>query len=164
MLAIVGSQIMPPNALGDILKAAGDAVAYIFEHDKKQTGGVLCIANPTTGVPLFIYKFGDLTQQEFEECLFYALEKARRLAKHPDHFSSAQTRDMNADPKQYTGAVRGKTFIYSLSGCTEEQDEAAMLVTAMNVGDMDGGPAAAIAQISRNGFFRELQNACATTV
>lgn len=143
-----------------IVEASAPICDYIIKNEPGQEGGVLCIAHPD-GSPMLLCIYGFTTRTpELDEYIAFAQEKAARLASRPGDYSSWQSRDMDANPKQYGGAVKLSDFILSFSGFKEEQDEAAMLVLAMNVDLMDGGPAALIAQISKNEYFRKLQNAC----
>ena len=131
---------------------------YIIKNEEGQEGGVLCVANPECGSPILMCFYGETSRSELGTYIALAREKALRLASHPGDWSSWQSRNLNAN--QYAGALKVGKFILSFSGFKEEQDEAAMLVLAMNVGLMDGGPAAMIAQMSKNEYFRKLQNAC----
>jgi hypothetical protein len=106
-----------------------------------------------------IYGFTTRTP-ELDECIAFAQEKAARLASRPSDWSSWQSRDMTTDPKQYGGAIRVNRLILSFSGFKEEQDEAAMLVLALNTELIDRGIAARFVEMSNNEYFRKLQDAC----
>ena len=146
--------------LTKILQATSPIINHIRSTEEGQEGGVLCISHLETGSPLLLAVFGVLSDSERDEYMAFAQEKAKRLAANSRHLSSWESRDLNAKPPQYAGAVKTRLFILSFSGFKEEQDEAAMLVAAMNVELMDGGPAAMLAQMSKNGYFRKLQNEC----
>jgi len=139
-----------------ILKIAEPILGYITEHEEGQSGGVLCIADPSTGAPLLTWAFGTLTPEECVEYLEFAMEKAKRLAEHPLHFASSESRDMNTTPKRYSGAVRGAEFILSFSGFKEEQDEAAMFLLESRI---SGGPLPhrLLDRIQENLYFAELE-------
>lgn len=144
-----------------IIEASAPICGYIIEHEPGQECGVMCIADSTTGLPIFVCIYGFTTRTpELDECIAFAQEKAARLASRPSDWSSWQSRDMTTDPKQYGGAIRVNRLILSFSGFKEEQDEAAMLVLALNTELIDRGIAARFVEMSNNEYFRKLQDAC----
>jgi len=160
-MLIKGFPTVLRHQIGIILREADTILTRVTIDDGHQHGGILCVAEPETGRALFLGPFGVLTAEEYDEYTIFAQEKARRLATNRAHFTSWQSRDMTTNPKRYAGAVKLRDgHILSFSGFKEEQDEAAMLVLAMNIGAMDGGPAALLAQLSGNQYFRKLQNFC----
>ena len=89
-----------------------------------------------------------------QKYLELAQEKARRLAEHPDHWSSWQSR--NPDEGKWGGAVNAGAYIFSFSGLPELADEAAMLLTALSLGFLLEERAAAFAQYSGNELFYKM--------
>jgi hypothetical protein len=83
--------------------------------------------------------------------LSYCQEKALRLARHPEHVSSAQSRD--DDNEQYPGAVRVGDLILSPSGMPWELDESLGLISGIYLLDLDIGDAFNIAKLSGNTKF-----------
>jgi hypothetical protein len=161
MPSISGLPTVPVRRLREILEAANRILQYIPKHEDHQRGGVFCIADSTTGLPIFLCLFGCLTEEELTAYMAFAMEKAKRLAAHSDHFSSWESRELQATPARYGGAIRTGHFILSFSGFNEEQDEAAMLVLALRTGELDDDQAARIAHLSNNPYFRDLEIACA---
>ncbi len=102
-------------------------------HDRDSHGGYFCVAHGTTGDPLFISGIGKVHQDKIQRYLAFAQEKARRLASHPDSWSSAYSRDI--EKEQYAGAIRIRdehlNLILSFSGLPEELDEAVVLTAAV---------------------------------
>lgn len=143
-----------------ILNLADRITGLIIRNEEGQEGGVLCVATLESGLPLFTCTFGLLPEEEVREYTEFAQEKAARLAKNSNHWTSWQSRDMDITPKRYGGAVRTSEYILSFSGFKEEQDEATMLVLAVGIGMLPGGAAALMAQVSNNRYFRKLENAC----
>lgn len=89
------------------------------------SGGYLCIADVATGSPLAITIIGRVPIEKAQKHLFYCQEKAQRLATHPEHETSFESR--NPDANQWGGAVRSGSFILSFSGFSEQIDEAVMM-------------------------------------
>lgn len=91
-----------------------------------ETGGYLCVAD-RAGTPLVVAKIGEVDAEKTSKYMSFCQEKARRLADHPEHVASWQSRKPDED--QYGGAVSGDHYILSFSGLPELADEAVMLVT-----------------------------------
>lgn len=94
-------------------------------------GGYFCIADED-GRPLIVVAVGSLSNEKATKCFDLAQEKARRLAEHPEHLTSWESRDPNA--LKFGGAVkdlRNYPHIYSFSGLPEKVDEALMLAIAI---------------------------------
>jgi len=102
----------------------------LFEDDPRwqgKTGGCFCLADGKTGAPLFPpAPIGEVPAEKAEKYLAFCQEKALRLAAHPDHLASWQSRNPDAD--QWGGAVRVGDLIFSISGLPEMGDEALMLI------------------------------------
>lgn len=89
----------------------------------------------------------------------FAEEKARRVARYPDHQTSFES--MNRDLEQYQGAIRcrdGRTFV-GFSGRLSREDEAICLLLAMRLGWLTVDGAKNIADISGNTFFWRMLDA-----
>lgn len=99
--------------------------------------------------------FGNIPADK--RCYELALEKITRLAEHPDHWSSFESR--NPDAWRYGGAIRlsentSSTIAFmAWSGYPELPDEAFMLALAVRSGIMTVRRAEMIALKSKNEFF-----------
>jgi len=123
---------------------------------KGQEGAYFCFASMKKGLPLVFTPVGDVAIEKAEKYVAFSMEKARRLAQHPEHVSSFQSRN---PPEQWGGAIHVGGNIFSMSGLPELGDEAVMLVTAfMFFPKLEEVRVAcnAIAQTSENPFFRPL--------
>ncbi len=157
MALVLGPPTIHLEKFARILELAEPILSYIPEHEDHQHGGIFCIADHATGTPLLICAFGAMTDEEYAEYVVFALEKAKRLAGEPLHFTSSQSRDMTTTPKRYGGAIRGKDFILSFSGFKEEQDEGAMLALELKLlGGFGNAPRWLIEQGERHGYFSKL--------
>ncbi|MEJ0021269.1 MAG: hypothetical protein WDN47_01665 [Candidatus Doudnabacteria bacterium] len=119
-------------SLDKIAKEVGvifDKSLIFFENDPAwaaRTGAYFCLADAETGLALIILAVGTVPPDKAEKYLTNCVEKAGRLAEHPEHLSSWESRD--PDKQQWGGAIRGfDPFIYSLSGLPELGDEAVMI-------------------------------------
>jgi hypothetical protein len=148
-----------------IINAADPILNFIVRNEPGQTGGVLCIADLEDGAPLLTYAFGAMSKEEYEESATCVTEKITRLARFRHHYASSQSRNMLTTPRQYGGAVRGKRFILSFSGFTEEQDEAAMLALelALNIHDTTVSRVLIRQCCEQNPYFNKLQQAIANS-
>lgn len=148
-----------------VLETVEPILDYIVHHEEGEFGGVICVADSKTGVPQLTCAFGSITTEECEEYTRFALEKAKRLATHPGHFTSTESRDMSTTPKRYGGAIRGRAFIFSFSGFKEEQeDEAAMLLLEMRLFDDDERDKVSLNLLGaarRNPYFTKLSSGVA---
>lgn len=86
-----------------------------------------------------------------------ALEKVRRLHRHPEHLSSYQSRQPGSG--RYGGAVRARRSLTGFSGLEEHDDEALVLVSQIWIGDLSVDQATDVAQISANPSFPQLLRA-----
>ena len=155
MPSVLGIPTVGCGKLLEVLRTAGPIITYILD-EKNQGGGILCVAGPKTGLTILLSIFGCLNATDHGEYMLFAQEKAVRLARNITDFSSFQTRNLKTEPKKYGGAVRGRNFIFSFSGFTEEQDEAAMLALAVKLEEIDLEQARRIAEISGNQYFSRL--------
>jgi len=106
-------------------------------------------------------RVGPLRPEEFrpdkyDQLEILSLEKAKRLRRHPKHFSSFQSR--NPEKNQLGGAVRieNNNFILSLTYVNEELDEAIVTATAWHMGIMSMDETRRIAEASGNQFISRL--------
>ncbi len=97
----------------------------VLPEYNRRPGGFFCIADGKTGLPLLVKVVGSPPEDKGEKYFSFAQEKARRLAKHPEHMSSWESRDPESD--QWSGAVRYGGLIFSFSGLPELADEALIL-------------------------------------
>jgi len=105
------------------------AVPIIAESHRR--GGYLCIVSDS-GVIYATVRYGEiLSEEKAQRYIKLSQEKALRLASHPEHVSSWQSRSDAADQKG--GAVRVGRLIYSFSGLPELWDEACMIALAKAV-------------------------------
>lgn len=143
------------SKMESLVEKAADIVHEVVQDDHNQTGAILVVADSRSGLPLFMCLVRDLSEQDIRECQFYAMEKATRLAENSHHQASSQSRDLSVEPKRYGGAVRTKNYIFSMSGLTEEQDEAAMLVLGILTGELEISQAVRVA-CPDNFYFSKL--------
>ena len=127
-----------------------------------KTGGYFCLADAGTGNPLFEPALiGTVPQEKKEKYLAFCQEKAKRLANHPEHEASWESR--NEEANEWGGALRIGTLIFSFSGLPEWGDEALMLILAevhfSTFGDIDIMLEAAhrIVSKTRNPYWQELR-------
>jgi hypothetical protein len=100
--------------------------------DQGREGGYLCVAN-LDGLPLLVCQLGEVASEKRAGYVRNAMEKAARLAKHPDYRLSRESRD--PDQNMYGGAVsvREHGLILSFSGYPEHMDELMMLSLAVRL-------------------------------
>ena len=127
-------------------------------RDPSREGIYLTIADKENGQPLLIERIGKCNPEKIGMFHELSLEKGRRLHKNmfPRHISSHQSRD----PKSgrfglWGGAIIAGKFIISVSGLTEELDEAVATCLALRFWITDE-EAMQIAKISNNGFIEKL--------
>lgn len=144
--------------LGDVLKTAFS----IFRTDedwKGRTGAYFCVADVATGIPLFPpILIGSVPPEKDERYQTLCKEKAKRLAAHPEHEASWESRNPDAD--LWSGAVRVNDLIFSMSGLPELGDEASVLVGAEvyyqeNLGSI--ATATHVAARSNNPYWKPLR-------
>lgn len=118
---------MYPVDLVRIVNNAYSVVSYAcrLNGDENKNGGYLCIADQK-GQAIAVFLVGKIPEEK-KRLKYRALceEKARRLAEHPEHISSWQSRDTIND--QWGGAIKTGAFIFSFSGLPELWDEAIVL-------------------------------------
>ena len=116
-------------------------------HDRPMLGGYFVIANGTTGLPLVVAMIGALELSKADQYFANACEKAQRLASHPEHRLSWQSRVENY---KFAGAVRVGCLIFSFSGLPEMLDEALMLALGAKTHQFRHADALVRAQTSGN--------------
>lgn len=127
-------------------------------HNRKTNGGyfTVCSVGDNT-FPHLIIGCGDVADMEKAKATFeFSGEKAQRLAEHPDHLSSAQSR--NFDKKKFAGAIRisQQNLILSFSGLPETCDEALMLHVAVACHLLHRDQALHIASLWDNDIYAKL--------
>lgn len=118
-------------------------------------GGYLCIADGKNGLPILVMLIGEVPLGKAPKYLEFCQEKAGRLAGHPNHESSWESR--NEEKNRWGGAIRFRDLILSFSGLPELGDEAAMLRAAEDVdGHKFSDIAERIAKRSKNIYWDAL--------
>ncbi len=129
-----------------------------------RAGGYFCLTTDD-GTLLLLCPFGNIPLGKFAKYAALSQEKAQRLAAHPEHASSWQSRSENDADLRFGGAIRANGYIYSFSGLPELGDEAVMLVTALLTGASENERSQRaiedIAEMSRNPFFAPLRQEAA---
>jgi hypothetical protein len=139
-----------------LLRAANDVLRRVFYHfPNERKGGCFCIADIQTGQPYLVVSIGKVAEEKLGKYFLLCQEKARRLAEHPEHLSSWQSRDERMD--RFGGAIRTKRYILSFSGLPQKLDEASMLAVAGRFGLMNRGEIEAIAAVSENEYWTVLR-------
>ena len=91
----------------------------------QRKGGYLTILDAKTGGILAVALIGEIAQKNLLKYFNFSLEKAQRVYTE-EISSSYQSRNLRKG--KWAGAIRGKEYIYSFSGNTEENDEAICLM------------------------------------
>ena len=118
-----------------------------------RTGVYFCIADER-GEPAVIARVGEPTKPE--KYLAFCQEKAKRLAAHPEHVSSYQSRNPAQD--HWGGAIRANYWLMAPSGAPELGDEALVMGTAWVLRLADEDTLAAIAKYSNNPYWQRLRD------
>lgn len=145
-----------PNSI--FVELSREEISMVFlllqgQNERSEHGCYICFADLVTGLPFRIECFGEMTEENAEACLKICQEKALRLARHPEHLCSAESR--NDDAKQYPGAIRSRTAIISPSGMPWQLDEALALVLATIYDGMPDTMVPQITKLSGNTRFKE---------
>lgn len=144
----------------DLGSTIDDILFDVSRHEKVQAilkekgslGGYLCIAREEDGLPLAVILFGDMPREKCEGRLEFSQEKAKRLASHPDHKTSWESRDPANN--KWGGAIRGKKYIISVSGLPEELDEVVSALFAYAINDLDVEDAKAFLAANDNEYYK----------
>lgn len=147
------STLTARNFIGIANRCAG--VAMMSEELIGKFGGYLCVADMDTGIPLLTAVIGTPSSEKGTKYQRFAEEKCSRLAKHSNHVSSWQTRDV--DSLQFGGAIRTLRRILGFSGFPEPWDEALCIATALEVGEMNEELAKKILEASGNDVRRVMR-------
>jgi hypothetical protein len=123
-------------------------------HDREWHGGYFCVANRALGLPHAIIAIGEAPPEEWPKYLKFCQEKPMRLSTHPEHWSSAQSRDV--ENKRYAGAVRAGNLLLAFSGLPEQLDEALVLAIAVYADLLTEDAARRIASVWNNEEFDKL--------
>lgn len=132
----------------DIIKGLEIIIGRVRElYNSPGFGGYLVIADGTTGLPLVVAMLGDPELRKANQYFEDARENAQRLASHPEHYLSWQSR---IEGYKGAGAVRVGCLIFSFSGLWEMLNEAMMLALGANTQQIRHADALVRAQISHN--------------
>jgi len=143
------------SRIDQILPLAGSLFLWLqqaeFLKDNESQGGFLCIADESTGIPRMILGIGEVPPEKWEKYLQLCQEKASRLAQHPTHVCSAESRYDRRG--KYPGAIRTNAEIISFSGLPWEYDESLCLLIAIKIKSLSITQATDIAKLSGNNWF-----------
>ncbi len=112
------------------------------KRDPDRTGGWFAFwrrdpAHTVVVVPVIGFAVGYVLPDRFVRYQYFADEKAARLAQHPEHVSSWQSRDVSPPNKmdhKYGGAIRvSPELIFSFSGFSEHEDEMLCAIAAWHI-------------------------------
>jgi hypothetical protein len=126
------------------------------EGENEDHACVLCVTDfPTDAdssvVPHLTWLFGKPNPHVFAVNERFARQKA-------ESFIDGRPRG-NSDT--LASAIRIKDSVVSICGFSVERNEAALLMLALNTGEIDIAQATRLAHANNNRYFRELQAACA---
>lgn len=116
----------------DLAKAMAHINELLPQGEKWRQGGFFLCLHLQPGTFPVIRSHVPIGKPLAEKVVRYwgfSLEKGVRLARHPGHQTSQESR--NDEAEQYSGAVRANEHIFSFSGLPEEWDEALMLWLAL---------------------------------
>jgi hypothetical protein len=134
------------DSLRDLLHIAKAIAAKHGETPR--SGGYFCAARADDGSPFHLSRWGLVPPSHDEKYRAYVLEKPRRLALHPTHVASSQSR--NEKRNEYGGAIRTNQHLLSFSGLPELIDEPMMLAFGVKVGSLTLDEAMLIAEVTGN--------------
>ncbi|MBI3115544.1 MAG: hypothetical protein HYZ09_03595 [Candidatus Kerfeldbacteria bacterium] len=106
--------------------------------EEQRTGGWLGIG-AREGNILHRAQIGEVPKDKADRYHRLAGEKIERLGRHPEHQTSRESRNPDAD--EWGGAVRAADLIFSFSGLPELGDEAVALVLAVEITNLPIGEA-----------------------
>ena len=134
--------------------AGHSEIKKLLEQDGR-TGVVVraeLIHHPKNEAPFAVGKVAD---EKFQKYRLFAIEKYVRLLNRPEHRTSSRSR--NEARNEFSGAVRGVSYIVSTSGlwpdALDELFSAAVLVA---IGDLRLEQAVQILQQAKNPYVRAL--------
>lgn len=142
-----------------ISMVVAEIIPKMQETDPTDTGGYFGVFDLATGLPLMVIPVGGFVSEEkARRYLTNCLEKGQRLSlmhRQEKHRSSWQSRDPDANPARYGGAiVIGPNLIFSFSGFSEHGDEWVSYLGAQVAGYADPPVCADLAEISDNYYLR----------
>jgi hypothetical protein len=142
------------DALITLIRRVVDAALELPANpDPKKIGGYLTVLDE--GNPSLIIPFGEMPEEKVQKYFQLSQEKAFRLFRQPEHLSSFQSQ--NPEANQWPGAVRANNdIILSFSGMPWKIDEAICLVIGVNMRWLPLKQALLIADISDNKLFEPL--------
>ena len=152
----------PIGRIGEvgILKIWGDAdgiltnlIQLFYKNDPDRRGGYLTVLDRYGGTYTVI-GIGQIPKLQSERCFRLSLEKCNRLASHPNHLSSWQSRNPNEG--KWGGAISTGQYILSFSGLSEPGDEALVLMLSSFLCWYSLDDIKDTARISSNTFFLKL--------
>ncbi len=118
--------------LQEYLAAAQETVieclqVFSNQHRKKRGGGYLCITpwrhgERITRMPILVAEIGIVERIHAAEAFRNCQEKVARLADHPEHWTSWESR--NPEREQWGGAIRTRKYLLGFSGFPELLDQA----------------------------------------
>lgn len=116
----------------------------------KRYGGFLIAGKFDKGetVTHLMLKFGDVPESELPNYQKWAMGKVQSLQENPDHVSSRQSR--NPDLDRWGGAIRAGEYFLSFSGFEEDEDEALVLLLAIELSLLGGSRALEIVHYSKS--------------
>lgn len=158
-------QALPGMYVEDMIEVIKRTLAEAFklfgrrkDWKGRRGGKYFCVASGEHGIPHFLTIIGELPALEAMKYANLCQENATRLAVHPEHISSWQSR--NSDVDQHDGAIRVGDHIYSLSGLPKLGNEAVMVIVCMVLYSFDPAKTKAIREIpkiSKNPYWKRLE-------
>ncbi|MDI6734225.1 MAG: hypothetical protein QMD50_01885 [Patescibacteria group bacterium] len=138
--------------IGVVQRVVKEASGFTSENRK---GGYFCLFDIILKCPVIISMIGEVPAEKAGKYHRLSIEKAQRTFDHSEHKSSYESR--NEKEEKYGGAIRARRYIFSFSGLKkEEEDEAAMLVVAELLKEIDSDEAELIAVRNMNQFYPKL--------
>lgn len=101
---------------------------------EKRYGGVLMVGrfDESKTVLHLTLPFADVPQSELLNYQRWALGKVKSLEENPTHVTSRQSR--NPEKDRWGGAIRARDIFLSFSGFEEDEDEALVILVALDLG------------------------------
>lgn len=147
---LFGEHMFSPDQYDLFRKLLLAAKAIAARHgETPRSGGYFCVTRAYDGYPRHFSRWGVVPPSHDEKYRRYGMEKPGRLAAHPEHVASSQSR--NEVLCQFGGAIRtdlGDKDLYSFSGFPEPIDEPMMMAFAVMTGRLTLGGAMRIAELT----------------
>ena len=147
------------TVLQRLIAAVEPIVNFVMQREGRSEGGVLCAINKQTGEVSFMWKFGRLETKDFFLRGAFAHQQAEELLENPIYNASSIIK-FEENQRRSSAAIQLDRRIIAFQGFGREQNEAILLVAAMNAGELRDDQAAAIARATGNQYFPQLKNAC----